>query len=97
MFILQVAVQLIFIVGYMLSFGLAASLTCLSLLPLCLRLWVDGVMCIGVMQAKRMSLKQAFACEKQFEPEYQSALDAYDKVACPPHFKRMPPRQGAGL
>jgi hypothetical protein len=32
------------------------------------------------LMAQRLSLKQAAACERTFEPEYRSALDAYDKV-----------------
>ena len=53
---------------------------CLSFVSVCL--WV----CEGVwwwQQAQRMNLKQAVACEKQVDPEYQSALDAYDQVPTP--------------
>lgn len=38
---------------------------------------VDAMMPI---MAQRLCLAQAAACERQLEPEYRSALEAYDKV-----------------
>lgn len=39
--------------------------------------------CMTPLMAQRLCLKQAEACERQFEPEYRSALEAYDKVRPP--------------